>query len=112
VKAEVTSERLTPTVEAASYYVVAEALTNVARYADASAATVNVTRADDRVTVEISDDGCGGADPSKGSGLRGLADRVEALDGHLTIHSPDGEGTRVRAEFFVSPRSAVRGPQT
>ena len=101
VDTELTIDRLTPAVEAASYYVVSEALTNVARYSGAGYAAVTVARAGDRVTVEISDDGCGGADPDNGSGLRGLADRVEALDGRLHIHSPEGEGTHVRAEFFI-----------
>ena len=87
-------------MEAASYYVVAEALTNVARYADADSASVTISRTDDRVTVEISDDGRGGADPAHGSGLSGLADRVEALDGKLEIESPAGKGTTVRAEFY------------
>ena len=100
VEFSISAERFDPTVEAASYYVVAEALTNVARYADADSASVTISRTDDRVTVEISDDGRGGADPAHGSGLSGLADRVQALDGELTIQSPAGEGTRVRAEFY------------
>jgi signal transduction histidine kinase len=103
VKTDIAPERLTPAVEAAAYYVVAEALTNVARYSSASAASVTVSRDGDHVTVEISDDGRGGADPATGSGLRGLADRVEALDGKLDIHSPAGDGTRIRAVFELSP---------
>ena len=95
------AERLPPPVEAASYYVVAEALTNVARYSGADSASVSVSRSDGRVMVEIADNGRGGADPQNGSGLRGLADRVEALDGRLDIHSPVGEGTRIRAEFSL-----------
>jgi signal transduction histidine kinase len=77
--------------------VVAEALTNVARYAGASHAEVRVSRANGRVEVEVRDDGVGGADPAAGSGLRGLADRVAALDGRLEVVSPQGEGTVVRA---------------
>jgi signal transduction histidine kinase len=88
---------LPPAVESASYFVVAEALTNVARYADASHAEVRVSRANGRVEVEVRDDGVGGADPAAGSGLRGLADRVAALDGRFEVVSPQGEGTVVRA---------------
>jgi signal transduction histidine kinase len=101
VDANVTHERLAPAVEAAAYYLVAEALTNMARYSGAASASVTVNRAGDQVTVEISDDGCGGADPAGGSGLRGLLDRVEALDGRLEIESPEGRGTRVRAQFTL-----------
>jgi signal transduction histidine kinase len=90
-------ERLPAAVESASYFVVAEALTNVARYANASRAEVRVSRANGRVEVEIRDDGDGGADPAAGSGLRGLADRVSALDGRLEVVSPQGRGTVVRA---------------
>ena len=84
-------------VEAAAYYVVAEALTNVAKYAQASEARIDVRRDDGRLVVEVADDGVGGADPSRGSGLRGLADRVEALGGRLEVSSPQGEGTTLRA---------------
>ena len=90
-------ERLPGPVEAAAYYVVAEALTNVAKYSEASAVEVRAGRQDGRVVVEVADDGVGGADPSRGSGLRGLADRVEALDGKLEVESPVGAGTTVRA---------------
>jgi signal transduction histidine kinase len=91
------AERLPETVEAAAYFVVAEAMTNVAKYADATHATVNVTRDDGTVVVVVSDDGVGGADPAKGSGLRGLADRVAALDGRFEVDSPHRRGTTVRA---------------
>jgi PAS domain S-box-containing protein len=90
-------ERLPAPVEAAAYFVVAEALTNVARYADASRATVRIERDGPTVTVEVSDDGAGGADPATGYGLRGLADRVATLDGSLDVVSPPGEGTMVKA---------------
>src|SRR5262249_5641494 len=86
-------ERLSPQVEATVYYVVAEALTNVAKYSQARVASVRVARLDRHVLAEIEDDGVGGADPSTGSGLRGLSDRVEALDGELTIESPKGGPT-------------------
>ena len=86
-------------VEIAAYFVVSEALANVAKYARAESATVAVRRANGHVTVEVSDDGAGGADASRGSGLRGLADRVAALDGTLSLDSPPGRGTRLRAEI-------------
>jgi signal transduction histidine kinase len=92
-------ERLPAGVEVAAYYLVAEALTNVAKYAQASVASVRVVRENGHVLVEIVDDGIGGADPSRGSGIRGLADRVEALDGRLDVESPPGVGTRIRAEI-------------
>ena len=96
---EMPEERLAATVEAAAYYVVAEAITNVGKYARASGATVGVSRSDTRVTVTISDDGVGGADPARGSGLHGLAARVESLNGHLDVDSPRGRGTRLKAEI-------------
>jgi PAS domain S-box-containing protein len=99
--AEAPDERLPEGVEAAAYYVVAEALTNVAKYAQASAATVRVSRSNGRAVVEVADDGVGGADPALGSGLRGLADRVEALDGLLLVESIPGQGTTIRAEIPV-----------
>jgi signal transduction histidine kinase len=86
-------------VATAVYFVVAEALTNVAKYAQAEHATVAVTRADDAVRAEVADDGVGGASAAGGSGLRGLADRVAALDGRLEIDSPAGGGTRVWVEI-------------
>ena len=92
-------ERLPAPVEAAAYFVVAEALTNVARYADASHATVGVRRENGHAFVEVRDDGVGGAQEDKGSGLRGLADRVDALGGALWLTSPPGEGTTVMAEI-------------
>jgi PAS domain S-box-containing protein len=94
-------ERLPETVEAAAYFVVCEALTNVAKYAHASEARVRVGRSDGSAQVEVVDDGVGGADARGGSGLRGLADRVEALGGRLIVSSPAGAGTAVRAELPV-----------
>jgi signal transduction histidine kinase len=102
VPVEVTAvpeERLAAPVEAAVYYVVAEAITNVAKYAQASSATVTIARANGAATVLVSDDGVGGADPAGGSGLRGLAARVEALNGRLDVDSPPGGGTRITAEI-------------
>jgi signal transduction histidine kinase len=86
-------------VEAAAYYVVSEALANVTKYAQASAVEVTVERMNGVAVVEVADDGVGGADPVRGSGLRGLADRVAALSGELDVASPPGAGTRVRAEI-------------
>jgi PAS domain S-box-containing protein len=94
-------ERLPETVEAAAYFVVCEALTNVAKYAHASEARVRVGHDNGTAQVEVVDDGVGGADASGGSGLRGLADRVEALGGRLMVTSPVGEGTTVRAQLPV-----------
>jgi signal transduction histidine kinase len=92
------AERLPAPVEAAAYFVVAEALTNVVKYAEASTAAVRIRRNGSYAVVEVRDDGVGGADPTVGTGLRGLADRLAALDGRLEVHSPPGEGTTVRAE--------------
>jgi PAS domain S-box-containing protein len=86
-------------VEAAAYYVVSEALANVTKYAQASAVEVKVERMNGIAVVEVADDGVGGADPLRGSGLRGLADRVASLSGKLDVESPPGVGTRVRAEI-------------
>jgi signal transduction histidine kinase len=94
--------RLPEPVESAAYFVVAEGLANVAKYARATQASVAVRREDDRVTIEVADDGVGGADTANGSGLRGLADRVAALDGTLTLESPAGRGTQLRAEIPVA----------
>ena len=77
-------------MESAAYFVVSEALANVAKYAQATEAAVAVRRTDGRVTVDVTDDGIGGADVARGSGLRGLADRVAALDGTLSLESPVG----------------------
>ena len=92
-------DRLPSAVEAAAYFVVAESLTNVVKYAAAEHATVWVARHDGYAVVEVRDDGVGGADPASGTGLRGLADRLAALDGRLEVHSPPGGGTVVRANI-------------
>jgi signal transduction histidine kinase len=91
--------RLDETLEVAAYYVVAEGLTNIAKYAHADQARVSVVQKQRSLVVEVADDGVGGADMSKGSGLRGLADRVEALGGRLVVDSPPGAGTRLHAEI-------------
>ena len=95
--AKLPSERLPAPIEAAAYFVVAEALTNVAKYANATCVDVSVTPSNGTVCVEVVDDGVGGADIARGSGLRGLADRVEALAGRLEVESVPGAGTTVRA---------------
>jgi signal transduction histidine kinase len=91
--------RMAEPVEAAAYYVVCEAVANTTKYAHAQLVTVSVSQQDGHVVVIISDDGVGGADPYAGSGLRGLADRVEALDGRLSVSSPPGGGTTIRADI-------------
>lgn len=91
------SVRWSPMVESAAYFVVSEALTNVLKYARATSATIRVAPREEVLVVEVCDDGCGGASPSEGSGLGGLRDRVEALDGTFEVESPPGEGTRIRA---------------
>ena len=86
-------------MELAAYFVVAEALTNVAKYAKASHAKVEVARENGRLLVEVEDDGVGGANPDNGTGLRGLADRIAVLEGRLEIDSKQGKGTTVRAQI-------------
>ena len=91
--------RLSEQVEAAAYYVVSEALANVAKYAHATSTQVRLQPADGKLVIEVADDGIGGADAGRCSGLRGLTDRVEALGGRLWFSSPPGQGTIVRAEI-------------
>jgi len=83
------------------FFLCSETLANVAKYAAATSASVDVERAGPSLVVRVADDGLGGADPTRGSGLRGLRDRVEALGGRLTIRSPVGAGTRVEAELPI-----------
>ena len=104
VTVTVPTERLPPPIEAAAYYVVSEAVTNIVKYAGATSIDVTVETADDGVTVTVADDGCGGADPEAGTGLRGLRDRVAALDGTLHVDSPTDRGTRIVAEIPLAPR--------
>jgi signal transduction histidine kinase len=99
VSVDVGSERYSPAVEGAAYFVISEALANVAKYAKATKATVRVRGLADRMTIEVSDDGVGGADPRSGSGLRGLADRLAALDGTIAVVSPVGGGTKISAQI-------------
>lgn len=104
-------DRLPEPVEAAAYYVVAEALANATKYAQASVVRVDLGVRDGRLRVSVSDDGIGGADPARGTGIIGLTDRVLAQDGRMTVDSPAGQGTTLRAELpidgYSSPHSAV-----
>jgi len=93
------AERPSSTVESAAYFVVAEALTNVARHATATQAHVAIARTGDRLIVEVRDDGVGGADPARGTGLQGLRDRVTALGGTMYIVSPDGGPTTLLVDL-------------
>lgn len=95
-------ERLPAAIETAVYFVCSEALANVIKHARATLADVQVRLDGDLVTVVIADDGTGGADPSAGSGLKGVADRVEALGGRLGVQSPAGQGTRLLAEIPIT----------
>jgi signal transduction histidine kinase len=97
VSIRATDERFPPEVEAAAYFVVAEGLTNIARYAGATGASVEIGASEGRLVVRVSDDGRGGADPAAGSGLRGLADRLAAIGGELSVTSEPGSGTTLLA---------------
>jgi signal transduction histidine kinase len=99
VTLDICPDELPDEIAAAAYFVVAECLTNIGKYAKATSATVRVRPEVGRLVVEVVDDGIGGADATGGSGLRGLADRVVALNGSLEVASPQGQGTRVRAEI-------------
>ena len=99
VELDVTEAPIDTNVAVAAYYVVSEALNNVAKYAQATRVAVRVREIEGALVVVVEDDGRGGADPAGGTGLSGLADRVAALDGTLTVDSPPGGGTRLRAEL-------------
>ena len=96
---ELPAQELPEQVELAAYFVVSEALTNVAKYASATQASVTMTKSNGRLAVEISDDGVGGADVDLGTGLRGLTDRLAAIEGQLVVDSKPGRGTTVRASI-------------
>jgi signal transduction histidine kinase len=102
--------RLDEHVEAAGYYIVSEAITNVAKYAQASVIDVCVDARDGALTLSISDDGVGGADPSRGSGIIGLRDRVEALGGTILVLSPPGQGTTLHVQLPADPMAASTLP--
>lgn len=107
VELEVAVGRLVPAVEAAVYFLCSEALTNAAKHAEATRVKIAVSQACGRLLVAVTDDGIGGASPAKGSGLRGLADRVEALGGLLSVRSPVGGGTRLDATIPVDTRAGA-----
>jgi signal transduction histidine kinase len=96
--------RLPESVEVAVYYLVSEALTNVAKHAQASAAHVDLEAEDDAVQLSVRDDGVGGARPERGSGLIGLQDRIEALGGTIDIASPEGQGTALLVKIPLAER--------
>jgi signal transduction histidine kinase len=103
VTLDVAADELPDDVELATYFIVCESLTNARKYADAEAVRIRVARVADALLVEIVDDGSGGADQSSGTGLRGLADRVDALGGRFEVASPPGAGTRVSARLPLRP---------
>lgn len=102
--------RLPEVVEVSIYYLVSEAVVNAHKYAGATRVRVDVAQRTDRVVIEVSDDGCGGADPAAGSGLSGLAGRFDALGGTLEVTSPAGGGTRLRATLPLGPWRTAREP--
>ncbi|MGH9022802.1 MAG: sensor histidine kinase, partial [Acidimicrobiia bacterium] len=108
VAAEVscTSERFSTLVESTAYFVVAEALANATKYAPSSTVRISAERLGNSLVLDVSDDGDGGADPRRGSGLIGLSDRIAALGGNLVVTSPPGDGTRIRAELPTDPEPA------
>jgi signal transduction histidine kinase len=99
VTVDVRADDLPEQIELATYFIVSESLTNAGKYAGANAIRVRVEREAGALLVEVTDDGCGGADPADGSGLHGLADRIDALGGRFEVHSPPGTGTRVSARL-------------
>jgi signal transduction histidine kinase len=101
VELEISVGAVPPAVEAAAYFVCAEALANAAKHAEAASVTISVSQSRGRLFLTLIDDGVGGADPAKGSGLRGLADRVEALGGQLSVRSPVGGGTQLDATIPI-----------
>jgi signal transduction histidine kinase len=104
VSLAVVQRRFPATHEAAAFFVCSEGLANVAKYAGATGVDIDVTATDERLVVRVADDGRGGADAARGSGLRGLADRVQALGGALKVDSPPGAGTRLQATLPIAHR--------
>jgi len=99
VRTDIECDRLPSPVEIAAYFVVSEALANIVKHAEAQAVSISVRLVDDRLVIEVSDNGHGGATPNAGSGLQGLADRIGALSGSFRLESPAGLGTTVHAEI-------------
>jgi signal transduction histidine kinase len=112
VISDVTDARFSPDVEVTAYYVIAEALTNIARYAEATEARIGVGARNGRVIVEVADNGRGGADPAAGTGLRGLADRLATVGGELSVTSPHGAGTVITASLPVHVETGRAQPGT
>jgi signal transduction histidine kinase len=110
VELQAPPDRVAPAAEAAIYFTVAEALTNVAKHAHATRARVHVDVCDGTLTAEVADDGVGGASVTASSGLRGLTDRLDALGGTLAVESPRGGGTTIRARLPSRPRSSAQSP--
>lgn len=106
----VTAPRLPPQTETTAYFIVAEALTNVVKHAHATRVAVEISFHAQTLSIEVRDDGSGGADPAHGTGLTGLLDRVEASDGTLTVTSPRGSGTTLHATLPVEDLQAERPP--
>jgi signal transduction histidine kinase len=105
VSLEVVADGLPEDVELAAYFIVSESLTNARKYADADAVSIRVAPGAEGLLVEVVDDGSGAADPAAGTGLRGLADRIDSLGGRLEIDSAPGAGTRVSARLPLPERS-------
>jgi signal transduction histidine kinase len=106
------SSRPAEHLHVAGYYVASEALTNTAKHAQASVITMRVDGRDGALTLSIRDDGIGGADPGRGSGLIGLKDRVEALGGTISVLSPPGHGTTLHVHLPAAPSAAPTAPRT
>jgi CheY-like chemotaxis protein len=111
VVVDVSGDRFPASVESAAYFVAAEALTNVAKYAQAFEARVTVQRSDGRLVLTVDDDGIGGAQPSADGGLAGLADRVRAVDGTIQVTSEPGEGTHIRTEIPLATAPGAAGAE-
>jgi signal transduction histidine kinase len=104
-----THERLPERLEVTAYYVISEALANAAKYAEASAVHIDIAKAGELITLTVRDDGIGGADPARGSGLVGLGDRVAAVGGKLQVRSHPGAGTTLVVELPVTPARLSAG---
>ena len=102
-----TDDRLPEPVEVAAYYVVSEALTNAVKHSEATSVTVDIEAADNVLRIGVQDDGVGGAEFARGSGLVGLRDRVEALGGRIALQSKRGAGTSLSVELPLSPDPAA-----
>jgi signal transduction histidine kinase len=111
VDLEISSGRVGSDAEATAYFLCSEALANIAKHASASRVAIRISRNESRLAIEVADDGVGGADPTRGFGLRGLVDRVEAVGGTLRIDSPPGGGTRIKATIPLEPARGELTPR-